>query len=95
MMINTAAVIGAVLTLSTVAGTVIVVEDRYAKQRDVETVASNTQQLFVDFRIEQTRNELNRLIRKAQAGKATVYDEQEIKHLERELDRLYEMKKGK
>jgi len=90
---NTFALAGSAFALiASIGGGVIAVEDRYATQEDVIVLASNTQQLMLDFRIENARAQLNRLVNKAAAGRASLYDKEAIKQLERELDRLYSAK---
>jgi len=82
----------ALALVASIGGGVVAVEDRYATQDDIIVLAANTQQLMVDFRIENARAQLNRLVVKEAAGRATSYDKQAIKQLERELDRLYIVK---
>lgn len=89
---NAMAVVSGVLALGAVAGGTLVVEDRYATKSDVETVAMNSSQLFLELRIDQAKEKLNEIHRKVAAGIATPYDLESKQHLERELDRLYQMK---
>jgi len=97
-MIKTAAA-GIVMATGLLAG-VFVVEDRYEKSRiheaDMLAMAQQTTNMFADYQINQYRAELNALYEKDKAGKATPYDLRQIQHLQKELDRLYQLKaKGK
>lgn len=89
----TAATVALIVSIS---GAVYGLEDRYSNKEFTTAaftvVQNNTAQMLTDVRIEYVQDQLNQLRLLEAAGEASKYDIKRIGHLEKELDRLYQMK---